>query len=77
MRGFPHRLSPEAPVKNKGPWGELTPVVRGSTLPQFRQEAGKLCEKPHVPKNPPPVPASASCAFEADAGLLLRGFIFF
>ena len=61
----------------KGPWGELTPVVRGSTLPQFRQEAGKLCEKPQVPKNPPPVPASAICAFEADAWLLLWGLFFF
>lgn len=54
MRGFPYHLTLETPVESRGQWRELTLVVRGSTLPQFRQEAGKLCEKPQVPNNPPP-----------------------
>lgn len=77
MRGFPYHLTLGTPEKNKGQWRELTLVVRGSTLPQFRQEAGKLREKPQVPNNPPPVPASAICAFEADAWLFLWVFFFF
>ena len=77
MWGFPYHLTLETPVENKGQWRELTLVVRGSTLPQFRQEPGKLCEKPQVPNNPPLVPASAICAFEADAWLFLWVFFFF